>query len=189
MRNATFVLAALLVGATTLPAQEQNVKPEIRPFAGAYIPIGDQRDVFNDAPMFGLQVGFELRPTFHLLGTVGWIAGQSRYRVSDDNVNIYAYDAGLEWSVVRPLEPDWNVKPFIGLGAGARTYSFKASEFSTKTCAAGYAAFGTELQLNRVAFRVEGRENVLCYRSPIAGEKSRTRTDAGFTFGLAYHFR
>ena len=189
MRKATFAIAALLFGATALRAQEQSIRPEFRPFAGAYLPIGAQRDAFNDAPMFGLQLGFELRPTFHLLGSFGWIPGQTRYRVSDNNVNVYAYDAGMEWSIVRPFEPEWTIRPFVGFGAGARTYSFKASELSTRTCASGYGALGTEFQLHRVAFRVEGRENVFCYRAPIAGEKSHTRTDAGLTFGLAYHFR
>ena len=189
MRKTTIIALVLAAGAAALPAQGRGAVPEIRPFAGRYIPMGDQRDFFTDAPMFGVQTAFELRPTFHLLGSFAWAPSQSRYAVADDNVNIYMYDVGMELSLIRRMEPDWKVKPFLGLGAGARSYDFKSSELATRTCTSGYGALGTELQMHRVAFRVEGLHNVFCYRSPITGVRSRTRNDVGLTFGVAYHLR
>lgn len=43
MRKTSFVVAALAVGATALAAQTPKIKPELRPFAGAMIPTGEQR--------------------------------------------------------------------------------------------------------------------------------------------------
>ena len=103
MRKLIVTLTALAVTAMALPAQESTVKPEIRPFMGMYIPTGDQRDLFDNAAMFGVQAALEFRPTFHLLGTFGWVPGQTKYP-GDNDVQILQYDIGVEWDMVRELE-------------------------------------------------------------------------------------
>ena len=138
--------------------------------------------------MFGVQAELEVRPTLHLLGSFGWAPAQNKYQVADDDVNILQYDAGVEFDLVRPMGGGWQFKPFLGMGAGARTYLYGDDELSNKTCFAGYGALGTEFQIGRTALRLEGRDNVFCYRSPIGGD-SKTRNDVGVAFGVAYHFR
>lgn len=189
MKKLTFTLAALVTSAMVASAQEPGVRPEIRPFVGMYIPTGDQRDLFDDAAMFGVQGALELRPSFHLLGTFGWAPGQAKYAVPEDNVQILQYDAGLELNMVRALGENWLFKPFLGLGAGARTYLYEADNLKNRTCAAGYGALGAEFEFNRAAIRFEGRDNVFCFRSPLPDIKSKTRNDVGLSLGLAYHFR
>ena len=188
MKRIIFVAAALL-GAGSLGAQSPVVKPEIRPFAGVNVPLADQRNLFTDAGMIGAQLALELNPNLHVLGTFGWTASHSSYPVSDDNVNMFTYDVGLELGFVEPLGGKWELKPFVGVGAGARTYAFAGTALADKTCAAGYAAAGTEFQIVPWAFRLEGRGNAFCYKSPLAGVKSETRYDMGLSLGLAYHFR
>jgi hypothetical protein len=187
MQRITIGVAALLVGAAALQAQSPPVKPEFRPFAGVNIPTGEQRNLFTDAGMLGAQLAFEVKPSFHLVGTFSWIASQSSYAVTNDNVNVFAYDLGFEFDLVEPLGGKWELKPFIGLGGGARTYDYAG--FSDKTCASAYAAVGTEFQIAPWAFRLEGRDNLFCYQSPLAGVESKTRNDIGLSFGIAYHFR
>jgi hypothetical protein len=181
--------AAVLLVAVPLGAQSPTVKPEIRPFAGANIPAGAQRNLFQDAGMIGAQVALELKPTLHLLGTFGWVASQSSYAVSNDNVNLFMYDIGIEVSFVEAMGGKWELKPFIGVGAGGRTYAFSSATLKDQTCTAAYAAIGTEFQLAPWALRFEGRGNAFCYNSPISGVKSATRNDVGLSLGLAYHFR
>jgi hypothetical protein len=48
---------------------------------------------------------------------------------------------------------------------------------------------GTEFQIARTALRLEARDNVFRYRSPISGVSSKTRNDVGLSFGVAYHLR
>ncbi|HEU5262819.1 MAG TPA: outer membrane beta-barrel protein [Gemmatimonadales bacterium] len=189
MKRMVLALATLLVGATTLAAQAPAIKPEIRPFAGAIIPTGDQRNLFRDAPMVGVQAAIELKPSLHVVGTFAWVPAQDKYPVAQDNVNIFKYDVGLELGFVQPLGGSWELRPFIGAGVGARTYAYQASTLSDKTCTTGYAALGTEFQLARTALRIEARDNVFCFRSPIAGAGTKTRNDIGLAFGVAYHLR
>ncbi|HET6797818.1 MAG TPA: outer membrane beta-barrel protein [Gemmatimonadales bacterium] len=189
MRTMLLATTALIAGATVLSAQAPRAKPEIRPFVGASIPTGGQRDFFNDAPVFGLQGAVELKPTLHLVGTFAWTPGHNDFVFTRDNVNVFEYDVGLELSMVRPLGGNWQFRPYVGVGGGARTYAYQADQLGDKTCAAGYGALGTEFQLGRTALRVEGRDNVFCFRSPVPGEDSKTRNDVRLTAGVAYHFR
>ena len=189
MKRITLALAAVAVTAMAASAQEPLVRPEIRPFVGMNIPTGGQRDLFDDAAMYGVQAALELRPSFHLLGTFGWVPGQAKYPAASDDVQIFHYDVGLELNMVRALGAEWLFKPFVGLGGGARTYLYDDDNLKNRTCAAGYGAVGAEFELNRAAIRLEGRDNVFCFRSAIPGIKSKTRNDVGLSLGLAYHFR
>jgi hypothetical protein len=184
-----FIAVVLAFGAATaLSAQSPGAIPELRPFVGMSIPTGDQRDLFDNAAMFGLQGAFEMRPNFHLLGTFGWVPGQAKYTGADKDVQIYQYDLGLEYGLVRMLG-SWEFKPFLGLGGGARTYLYADDALETQTCASGYGALGAEMQMGRAAIRLEGRDNLFCFKSPVPGVESKTRNDVGVTLGLAYHFR
>ena len=189
MRRTAMAIAMLATGALTLPAQAPVWKPELRPFIGASVPTGGQRDLFKDAALVGLQGAFELRPTTHVLGTLSWTPAHNRYVAADENVSIFAYDVGIEKGLVKPFASGWELRPFFGVGAGARTYAFKSRALKDQTCVAGYGALGTELQLRRVAMRLEARDNLYCYKSPIGGIESKTRSDFAFALGLAYHFR
>jgi hypothetical protein len=189
MRKISLVIAALVVGAPVLLAQSPQVKPEIRPFVGAMIPVGSQRDLFTDAALFGIQAAVELRPSLHVLGTFAWTPGQDRYGVSENNVDIFQYNLGVELGFVEPLAGNWELRPFVGAGLGGRTYAYQAGTLADRTCTAGYGALGTEFQLARTALRFEARNNVFCFRSPVAGVGSRTRNDIALSLGVAYHLR
>lgn len=188
MRTTTLVIASLLLGTTGLPAQARRTTPELRPFLGVSIPTGAQRNLFGEAPLLGLGGALQLRPNLHLVGTFAWVPGQNEYPVADDNVSIFQYDVGVELSVERAMG-SWLVRPFVGLGGGARTYAYQSALLADKTCAAGYGALGSEFLLGAAALRLEARDNLFCYRSPVEGDESHTRNDLGLSLGLSYHFR
>ena len=189
MRRTVVAVAALVVGATALVAQTPKIRPEIRPFMGAIIPTGDQRDLFTDAALVGVSAAVELKPSLHLLGTFGWTPGQDKYPVALDNVDIFQYTVGAELGFVEPLAGNWELRPFIGAGGGGRTYAYQAGTLDDKTDWAAYVAVGTEFQLARTALRLEARDNVYRFRSPVAGVKAETRNDVGLSLGVAYHLR
>ena len=136
-----------------------------------------------------MQAALELRPSFHVLGTFAWVPGEAKYIGADEDVQMFQYDVGLELNLVQPLRDAWLFKPFLGVGGGARTYAYADAQLPDRTCTAGYGAFGAELEIYRTALRLEGRDNVFCFRSALPGSKSRTRSDFGLSLGLAYHFR
>jgi hypothetical protein len=185
MRTSIVLLTMTFIGAAAVSAQSA---PEIRPFVGVSIPTGNQRDLFNDAPVFGLQGAVELKPSLHLVGTFGWVPGQTAYVATRDNVNILEYDVGVELGMVRELSSGWQFRPYLGVGGGARTYAYQASQLTDKTCAQGYGALGAEFQIRRASLRLEGRDNVFCFKSPVAGDDSKTRNDVRLATGFAYHF-
>jgi hypothetical protein len=188
----TAIMAASFVSsAVPLPAQSIVTTPglEFRPFVGAYIPTGAMRDNFGEAPIFGAQMAYEHKPWMHIVASVAWMDGKAKFPLHSKEVSIYQYDLGAEWALVRNISTNWQMKPFLGIGAGARTYLYSATGLNDKTCGAGYGAGGTELQHSILAVRFEARNFVNCFRSPLAGVKSRTRNDVGLTLGLAYHFR
>lgn len=183
---ATTMLVALVAA---LPAQASKQRPEIRPFAGALISMGAQRDVFDNAGLFGVETALELNPGFHLVGTLAWAPMNAKYNVPDDAANLIQYDAGVEVGFVRRLAEDWDLKPFIGGGVGGRTYTFAAKALRDRTCLAGYGTVGTEFQVAQLALRVEARDNLFCYQSPLPAGAKATRNDIGLLFGFAYHIR
>jgi hypothetical protein len=189
MKSVAVVLALLVAVATALPAQARKSTPEIRAFAGALIETGAQHDLFSDAPMFGLEGAMELRPTVHMVASFGWAPTQATYPFVNNNVSIFQYTLGIEAGLARPVYGERTFKPFLSLGAGGRTYAYAEPSVSDKTCTAGYGAAGAELQVAATAVRLEFRDNVYCYESPIAGQSTETRNDIGLAVGVVHHFR
>ena len=70
-------------------------------------------------------------------------------------MNIWQYDAGAEMALVQPAGLGWTIKPFLGLGAGARTYNYASRALKDATCTAAYGAAGSEFQYSLFALRLE----------------------------------
>lgn len=184
------ILAASLVIAQPLAAQGSELfDAEIRPFIGVYIPATEQRDNFGNATMLGVQTAIELSPWAHLVGSLGWTHAHAKVpALSDDLTYIWQYDGGVEFNLIDEIDEGWSFRPFLGAGAGGRTYAYRAQGIGTRTCAAGYGTAGAQLERRTIAFRLEGRSYLSCFESPITGDK-HTRGDFAVSFGLVYHFR
>jgi hypothetical protein len=189
MRTRLLIPAALVASAAVLPAQDRwrPEAVEVRPFAGVFVPVGAQRADFKSATMMGAQAAMEFNRHFHALGSVGWTHGHNKM-FAKDLTHIWQYDLGVELNLVRDVGYGWLFRPFLGTGAGGRTYDYRALTAGTRTCLAGYGTAGAEMQRGTVAFRVEAREYLSCFESPVTNTKN-TRNDVGLSFGLAYHLR
>ena len=198
MRN-TILMLSVLAAMPAVAAAQYASDPvssstftrtfEIRPFAGVFVPTGSQRDVLDDAGFTGLQLGFEVHPNVTLVGSFGWAPSEDVTRSSANKVDIYQYDVGAELGTTRQLGSVWSIRPFVGLGAGARTYSYRDLELDTQTNFAGYGALGTEFRVGRMAIRIEGRDYVSAFEGLDGLERSSTRNDLSFAAGITYHFR
>ena len=189
MRGTMFAVVALLATGTALSGQAPPVQFEVRPFVGVSIPTGSQRNLFRDEPLIGFQAAVQLHPTLHMVGSVAGVPSDTRYPVSDGEVNVFQYDVGLELGWARSLPRGWQFRPFFGFGAGGRTYAYADDVLDDETCLSGYGALGSEFTFGPTGVRLEARDNLFSYRSPIAGVRSRTRNDVNLMVGLAYHFR
>lgn len=191
MRTLILTCALLTIPAIGSAQLARPARPralEIRPTAGAVVPTGDQRDVMDDAAAFGLQLGWELKPALHLVGSFGWSPTHHALAVVDHGVDVFHYDVGAEFNLIRSMGPRWDLKPFLGFGVGGRTYAYDASTLDTGTCQAGYATVGTEFQRGDMALRLEARDVLYCFKDPVQ-EKNLTRNDVALSMGVAYHVR
>ena len=186
----TIVLAIALIGcAANLAAQEQEpLAFEVRPFIGASIPTGEQRNYVRDAPLIGAQAAVQVRRSFHLVGTFAWIPADSRYEVANSNVSVLRYDVGAEVSLAEPIGA-WELEPFVGFGGGGRSYLYRDMSLEDESCYAGYGALGTQMRVGGTVARAQLRDDVYCFNSPIPGVKSETRNELDLSLGLTFHFR
>ena len=186
MRALVWMLAAL---ASVPIAAQAQVQPEIRPFVGAFIPTGNQREVFKDALMTGGQMAVEVNEQFHLVGMFAFSNPKFKAQVpGSDHIRAYQSDVGAELFRRVDLENDWTFRPFVGIGGGVRTFDPSGSA-KAKHYAAGYGALGAEMQLNRFALRLETRDYLMNFKGISGGEKSSVRNEIAISAGIAYHLR
>jgi hypothetical protein len=189
MRHLTvgFIAALVLAAAPDSRAQVSQTSGafELRPVVGAFIPTGGMRNDFTDATLYGLQGGLEYSSNVHLLLSGFWSRNTTHFRtLSSRRADIWQFDMGGELNLVRPMGRQWFFRPFVGGGAGARTYDWQ--DGGVKACVAGYGSTGAEFQRFTGAVRLEARDYVSCFESPVSGSK-KTRNDVGLSLGFVYH--
>ena len=186
MRSVLLVgMAALLSLPTVTRAQ---VIPEVRPFVGAFVPTGNQRDVFKDALLVGTQVAVEAADRLHVVGTFAFAGPNYNQAGAGGHMHIYQVDVGGEFFRNVDLNANWKLRPFLGAGAGVRRYDPTAIG-GTKDYATGFGAVGAELQMSRAALRVEARDYLTRFKGLAGTEAASNRNEVALTAGLAYHLR
>lgn len=187
--------AVTTLGASTAAAQDDSGLRarsfELRPYVGAYIPTGDQRDLLEDAVTLGAQASYRVLPQLAVTGTFGWSPSKDRITLGDETLDIYQYDIGLEgrlpsWYASRTGA--WSFTPFAGLGIGGRTYDYRDLDVDAKTNVAGYGALGGEVSFGRTGVRIEARDYVSRFE-PLTGDgDAKTRNDVTLAAGLTLKF-
>jgi len=196
MRYTLLLAAALLVAPAASAQRFEPFGLELRPFIGAFSPVGRQHDDFKNATMLGGQAAVELNQFLHLVGSVGWTHGHARFGgISTDVTHIWQYDIGAELGPMYEVSDISIVRPFAGIGGGGRTYDYQATQLGAKTCTAGYGALGTEFQRDLLALRLEARGYASCFEAPMIAPtapftpRKQTRWDFATMLGLTYHIR
>jgi hypothetical protein len=184
---ASGLVASIGAVSSAVAQSEGSMAVEVRPSVGVWLPTGEQRNDFSASTSFGLQGAVEFSSRVHGVISGSWTRSSSKFAsFSNKSAHIWQFDAGAEYTLVHRLTGDWRFRPFVGAGAGVRTYDYPAAGVGSKGCAAGYGALGTEFQRREVAIRLESRDYLSCFDSPITGVR-RTRNDAVLSFGIAYH--
>jgi hypothetical protein len=183
------------IGASTAAAQD--IRPpqvrgfELRPYVGAFIPTGDQRDLLEDAVLVGAQASYSFIPQLALTGTFGWSPAKDRITAGDQTLDVFQYDLGLEGRAPAWYTSgtgSWSFTPFAGLGIGGRTYDYRDLDVSSKTNVAGYGALGGELGFGRVGARLEARDYVSRFEPFTGNGDAKTRNDVTLAAGLTLKF-
>ncbi len=195
--SAAFAIVGIGLVAGQAAAQgDVGRRIEVRPFVGAYVPTGDQRDELKDAFALGTTLAFRATPALSIVGSFGWSPAEAKTAAASaaddaaDELNLFQYDAGLELGRDFALGASaWTWRPFVGIGAGARTYSYRDLDVDAETDFAGYGAAGVHFANGRFGLRLEARD----YLSSFDGldgklSDSSTRNDLFLTGALSIRF-
>jgi len=183
------VLVAGAVGAGRAQAQGGTAGFELRPYVGAYVPTGDQRDLLKDAVLVGAQASWRLTSALAVTGTVGWSPSKDRITPGDQTLDVYQYDIGLEGRLGNgSASTAWSFTPFAGLGIGGRTYNYRDLDVESKTNVAGYGALGGELGVGRWGLRLEARDYVSRFEPLTGSGETKTRNDVTIVTGITLRF-
>lgn len=151
---------------------------EFRVASGALLPTGAQRQALNSGALTAAQISWTPRPSFALTGTFGWAKSRDLGAVNTPRIIAYASDLGVEfrsarWFAARKVTFD----PFVGVGAGARSYDYRSIEADATHNLSGYGAVGGELGAGRVGLRLEARNHVSGSKPLVGGGASDARSD------------
>lgn len=190
-------LLPLVAGAQPRMPDGPHRHVAVHPLVGALVPTGSAGDALTAGPLAGAQLGVTLPrwwgPRAALVATAFGARARLRAPGTFDRrgVAVFGYDLGLEFSgrLTRFGEDAHasRLVPFLGVGAGGRTFKPDASRAPSRTGGTAYLSLGGELGRGRTTLRLDGR----AYGSRL---DPRGRTDAWRgeivgSAGLAYHFR
>jgi hypothetical protein len=167
-------------------AQEQGAW-ELRIASGAFVPTGAQRNSLSDAQMTAAQVSWLVRPSAAVTGTFAWARTRDVALPNTPKLDAFASDLGIEarggqWFRDCAMTFD----PFVGVGAGARSYNYRNMDVEAAHNLAGYGEIGGELGVRRVGLRVEVRDYVSGFRPLVGVGHAETRNDVVVMVGLRF---
>jgi outer membrane protein with beta-barrel domain len=185
----TFVAVAALaaLATTSAQAQESPRKFEIAPLVGAYVPTGGQRDLLDDSVLVGLTASYDVIPYVAVLGSFSWAPTHAK-GVGNGDLDLFQYDLGVQGQYPIALGNDLTLKPFVGVGAGARTYDFRDLKVDAETDFAGYVSAGASLQYKAVAVSLTARDYLTPFDGIARKVSTTTRNDLALFGSVGVRF-
>jgi len=180
------------VSAQSSPSQTKTW--ELRITGGAFVPTGDHRLILDDAQLTAAQVSWLVRPhqtpRLAVTGTFAWARSRDIASTNDPKLDVFSSDIGVEARFAeRFAESPVTFSPFVGLGAGARSYNYRKLDVDATNNVAGYASVGGELGMGRVGIRLEVRNYVAGFRPLVGTGGSEIRNDVTFLIGMRFDRR
>jgi hypothetical protein len=188
--TATATLGLLAMIARTSPAQSaapQAATWELRFTSGGLVPTGAERSTIKDAQYSAAQVSWLVLPSLAVTSTFGWGRSRDIATSGDPQLDVFTYDLGAEargaeWFAGKTM----TFSPFLGAGAGARSYNYRDLDVDATHNVAAYATAGGELSAGRVGVRLEVRDYVAGFKPLIGSGSASTRNDVVIMVGVRF---
>jgi hypothetical protein len=160
---------------------------EFRATSGGLIPTGVQRNAVKDAQLSAVQLSWLARPSLALTATLGWARSRDLLTTDDPKLDVFSYDLGAEVRASEWFAGDAvTFTPFVGGGAGGRSYNYRSIEADATHNLAGYGTAGGELGIRRVGVRIELRDYLTGFKPLVGRGVSETRNDIVIMVGLRF---
>ncbi len=172
-RIAVAAALSVLVAATPAAAQNQQSAWEFRVSSGALVPTGTQRNSLKDAEVTAAQLSWLVRPSLAITGTLGWARSKDLTVSDTPKLDVFNSDLGIELRADRSML----FSPFVGIGAGMRSYNYRSLNVDASNNVAGYVAAGGETGVGRVGLRLEARDYATGFKPLIGSGASNVRND------------
>jgi hypothetical protein len=169
------------------PSVATPARWELRLPSGALVSTGAQRHIIKDAQLSAVQLSYIVRPRLAVTGMVGWARSRDVASAGDPKVDVFSYDVGAEvrgsqWLVGEHL----TLSPFLGAGAGARSYNYRGLAFDATHNAAAYGTIGGEAGVGRVRVRLEVRDYIAGFKPLDGTGASSTHNDVVATLAVGF---
>jgi hypothetical protein len=187
----TVLITAMLLWGARISLAQARVDSahtwEVRATSGGLIPTGVARNTLKDAQLSAMQVSWLVRPSFALTATFGWARSRDLLTTDHPKLDVFSYDVGAEARAPeRFTGSPVTFAPFVGVGAGARSYNYRNLDVDATHNVAGYGTAGGEFGAGRVGMRLELRDYVTGFK-PLTGRGvSDRRNDMVFMVGLRF---
>ena len=163
---------------------------EFRITSGGLVATGDQRNSLKNAQATAAQLSWVVRPSLAITGTFGWARSRDVASIGSPKLDVFSSDLGLEvrpsaWGTGRAV----SFSPFVGVGAGARSYNYRKLDVDATHNVAGYASVGGELGVRRVGVRLEVRDYATGFKPLVGAGESEMRNDVVMMVGLRLNRR
>jgi len=187
-------VAAAVVALSTLPVvscAESSPSPsphwEFVMSSGALLPTGAHREAITRGALSTAQLTRVVRPSFAVNATFGWARSRDRAFAGDSKVDVLTYDAGAELRARRMgLGRGITLRPFAGIGIGARSYDYRHIDRDTAHGLAAYGSVGGELGAGSVRLRLEARDNLAGFSLTDGPGEDRLHQDVALMAGLRF---
>jgi hypothetical protein len=180
------LLVASRTAAAQTPVSQANAW-ELRVTSGAFVPTGSQRNVVKDAQVTAAQLSWLVRPSFALTGTFGWARSRDLETADTPKLDVFTYDLGGEARGVEMFAGRRvTLSPFVGAGAGARSYNYRKLDVAATHNVAAYGTVGGELGMGRVGLRLEVRDYLAGFKPLTGAGRSDVRNDVVMMVGLRF---
>ncbi|WP_242360236.1 outer membrane beta-barrel protein [Anaeromyxobacter sp. SG17] len=188
MKKLLVITAAVIAFASTSArAEDPSRKLSIAPFVGAFVGTGDQRDLLDDSVLTGLTLSYEVHPYVAIVGAVGW--SPTQVKALGEHLDLFQYDLGVQGQYPVALAQGWTLKPFVGIGAGARTYSFRDLDVDSETDFAGYVSAGANVEHGAFGLGLTARDYVTAFDGLASATIDQTaRNDLGLFGSVSVRF-
>jgi hypothetical protein len=172
-RRLALALALPLLAAAPAARAEEAPRPvAVTPLAGAFVPVGGNREVLEDAPLAGVQAVFDLHPNVGLVGAFAWSAPGAK-RLGGASLDLLQYDLGLRAQQTFAAGAGVTLRPFAGAGFGGRTLRFDDDRLQDETGFAWYVGGGAELGWRALSAGVTARHEMHTPNGTALGDSTR----------------